>query len=253
VRVSLSISHRELDTFSLLYIMASASSPSSTATPPVNLVEVVTSPLLDDGSNNFHLRSRSHRPTVQQKPSASAAAPESGPGAQTRTSQEIQIKERNHVHDYENFFKNLGAIATLGSSITFSLIVSKIQDPIEVSKKAGTDQSVVKILLAVTWLLFTVLLAVAFLVSGLVKMRLDKFNELNAFLHFVFSMIFLLIAAATVFLSLVLGAYVEVLGWVGLSIFVFVAAVGQYWYLASAVFGKRFGAEEAILNFLIGT
>jgi len=102
-----------------------------------------------------------------------------------------------------DFFKNTGAIATLGTGLAFSLILSTLQDPKEASRWALIDLRTVRILLAISWLLFMVTLALSFTWDGQKRTRAWRWKTL-----------YLLDIAAVACLSVVVAAYVEVVGFV---------------------------------------
>jgi hypothetical protein len=49
---------------------------------------------------------------------------------------------------FDRFFQNMGTVGALGSSITFALIVSQLQDPAEASRRHHINLLTVRILIA---------------------------------------------------------------------------------------------------------
>ncbi|KFZ24390.1 hypothetical protein V502_01147 [Pseudogymnoascus sp. VKM F-4520 (FW-2644)] len=111
-----------------------------------------------------------------------------------------------------NFFKNIGAVATLGAGLSFSLIVSDINDPHEISHKSKFDLSTVRIILAATWLLFMSALALSFSLPQTWQSRSRRVKLL------LWKSLYLLDIAAVICLSLVIAAYVEIVGYVGIAL-----------------------------------
>ena len=80
--------------------------------------------------------------------------------------QQRQISGEQRVKLFENFFASMIAIATIGASITFTVIVSELEDPKSVSRLKIVDESTVRILLATSWLLFVLVLAAGGLLAS---------------------------------------------------------------------------------------
>lgn len=181
------------------------------AAAPRDFIDVATFTLQHDGKNNFHVRMHSQIDPAWQSSSSTIANGQS-----------------SFAGDYDTFIQNLGAIATLGSSITFSLIVSQLQEP-----KTFFDISEVRLLIAVAWLLFTVLLICTFPLSDFIRKRPAK--ELGVRRRCLFAAMFLLLSGAAACLSLTVVAYVEIVGWVGFGLFTLASLGGEYYYLGTAL------------------
>jgi hypothetical protein len=110
-------------------------------------------------------------------------------------------------------------VATLGSSITFALIVTDIKDPKEVSRHGRFDLSSVRILLAVSWLLFMIALNFSFSFAQAMPQKRTSVQILGSKFVYVISI------AAVLMLALVVSAYVEVVGYVGIGLASYIAIV----------------------------
>ncbi|SPO07442.1 uncharacterized protein DNG_10136 [Cephalotrichum gorgonifer] len=148
-----------------------------------------------------------------------------------------QRQERIDVEELQaltltTFFQNIGAISTLGSSFTFALIVSQLQDPAEVSRGHRFDLSTVRIFIATSWLLFTVTLVLGILLAIAIKNTKDaKWKKRQRRLSII--ILYSLIGAALILLSLTVAAYVDVVGFLMLGLILFYPAVvwPAIWYL----------------------
>ncbi|KAE9366616.1 hypothetical protein N431DRAFT_562003 [Stipitochalara longipes BDJ] len=169
-----------------------------------------------------------------------------------------ELRKRNppatkESKDSDVFYKNIGTVAALGASITFALIVSDIADPHAVSRHGRFDLSTVRILLAVAWMLFMVVLSLSFSIGqkvkhdssekGLYKWEKKRRERKNKILS---TGVYVLELAAVTCLSLVVAAYVEVVGYimVALVFLVVVALVlrflgDRYYYIFASSFGAR--------------
>jgi len=114
------------------------------------------------------------------------------------------LTQRRQKPGTRNFFKNIGAVATLGAGLAFSLILSTLQDPKEASIWKLLDLRTVRILLAVSWFLFMLTLALSFTIGS------NKHTKAS-----VWKTLYLLDIAAVACLSIVVAAYVEVVGFTG--------------------------------------
>lgn len=122
-----------------------------------------------------------------------------------------QSKKSQQRHASDNFYRNVGTIAGFGLSITFGLIVTGIADPKEISQHGRLDSSTTRILLAVSWLLFMVVLNLSFSLA-------QKMPRQSRGCQICVSKIMYLLATAPVIcLSLVVASYVEVVGYVGIA------------------------------------
>jgi len=116
-----------------------------------------------------------------------------------------QVRARPRLRDTAStgrsteIFKNMGAVATLGASVTFVLIAVELQDPLSVSRTHYFTTSTVRIFLSISWLLFMITLGCSFFLGWMGS------------IHAAF-ILYILILSAIFFSSLVVAAYVE---WVG--------------------------------------
>ena len=142
---------------------------------------------------------------------------------------------------FNRFFESVGVICVLGASITFSVVVSDFKDPadLDVSRKAYFDKSTVRIFLSISWLLFTLGLgaAPAFAIfinfnqqpkqkraalpqddESPARLRTDTTTPNWSWLHAVASsVLYTLVLGGLMFLSLVVAAYVKVVGFVAVG------------------------------------
>lgn len=119
----------------------------------------------------------------------------------------------------DNFYRNIGMVASLGSSISFALIVTDIADPREISKHGRFDLPTVRILLAISWLLFMVALNFSFSFA-------QNATTFGARGRLVASkVVYFLDIVAVLMLSLVVAAYVEVVGYTGIALTSYVAVL----------------------------
>ncbi|EHK25532.1 uncharacterized protein TRIVIDRAFT_62208 [Trichoderma virens Gv29-8] len=105
------------------------------------------------------------------------------------------------------FCTNVGAISTLGSSVTFALIVSQLQDPTEVSKAHHFDLSTVRIFISISWLLFTITLVLSIFLGVLDAHGRLSDDSIRKYLALI--IIYLLNIGAFTFLALTVAAYVD--------------------------------------------
>lgn len=140
-----------------------------------------------------------------------------------------QRQERNAAEELQTstlvtFFQNIGAISTLGSSFTFALIVSQLQDPAEVSRRHHFDLSTVRIFIATSWFLFTVALVLGILLASAIKSTRDaEWKKRQRILAIIF--LYPLIGVALILLSLSVAAYVDVVGFLMLGLVLFYPVV----------------------------
>ena len=137
------------------------------------------------------------RSVVPEAQSRNAQIDGGVPAAQSHNAQRDGGTSENDMTD---FFKNMGAVATLGASITFVLIAVELQDPLQVSRTHYFTISTVRIFLSISWLLFMLTLGCSFWLSTMGS---------NDFIGYI---MYILILTAILFSSLVVAAYVE---WVG--------------------------------------
>ncbi|PMD31505.1 hypothetical protein L207DRAFT_572729 [Hyaloscypha variabilis F] len=154
---------------------------------------------------------------------------------------ELRVLNLASVKDHKDdettadvFYKNISTVAALGASITFALIVSDIADPRSISRHGRFDLSTVRILIAVAWMLFMIALSLSFSAGQSVKRdgseRTPTRSERKRRRQkdkMLWAGVYVLEWAAVTCLSLVVAAYVEVVGYlmVGLVCLVVVALV----------------------------
>lgn len=136
---------------------------------------------------------------------------------------------------FENFFRTVVGIATLGASITFSKIV---QSPVAPFHSYGFSTKEIQYLVATSWLLFVLALAfTSFFASALSLWRpqavaafgIQNGTERKKVLWFaaaVSALLFGLAVAAFLTLELVVVAYAGPVGWVAVVFTVFFALLG---------------------------
>ncbi|KAK0651291.1 hypothetical protein B0T16DRAFT_403547 [Cercophora newfieldiana] len=124
---------------------------------------------------------------------------------------ELDERQQDNNDNLTAFFKNIGAISSLGSGFTFALIVSTLQDPAEVSSAHRFDLSTVRIFIAISWFLFTVALVLSVFLPGFVaKENRDENNETRR--NLVLFILYSLEIGAFIFLALTVAAYIDVVG-----------------------------------------
>ncbi|TFB02529.1 hypothetical protein CCMA1212_005598 [Trichoderma ghanense] len=126
---------------------------------------------------------------------------------------------------FEAFLSFVLTVTIFGASI-FTVIVSDIPDPAAVSPEPKFSKQTIRTFLAISWLLFAVALSLgAFSMSvyyaqrekagqGFTEEQIRKLRPLGVLAS---SMLQILIIVAFLFLSLVLVAYAEVVGWVAVA------------------------------------
>jgi hypothetical protein len=90
------------------------------------------------------------------------------------------------------------------------LIVSQLQDPAQVSPRTHFDLSTVRVLIATSWLLFRVALVLPFCFAGDVDDRI--LSDLKKDHVGSVALLYVLVGGAFICLSLVVAAYVDVVG-----------------------------------------
>ncbi|KAH8779488.1 hypothetical protein F5882DRAFT_148806 [Hyaloscypha sp. PMI_1271] len=117
--------------------------------------------------------------------------------------------------DADFFYKNIGTVAALGASITFALIISDIKDPHEISQHGRFDLSTVRILLAVSWMLFMIVLSLSFSLAQKFKHEsAEEDEEKKDGPTGLATVVYVLELGAVMCLSLVVAAYVEIVGYI---------------------------------------
>ena len=136
---------------------------------------------------------------------------------------------------FENFFRTVVAVATLGASLTFSKLVSS---PIEPFHDYGYSGRQVQYLLASSWLLFVLALAfTSFIASALSLWRPqavkafgtsinEQRNKVLWWASGVTALLYGLLVAAFLTLALVVVAYVGPVGWIAFAFFIVFGLLG---------------------------
>lgn len=129
------------------------------------------------------------------------------------------------VKSFEGFLSFVIGISIFGASL-FTVIVSEIANPSDISENPRFTRETVRTFLSIGWLLFVLALGVVALsmsflayqrehpntgIEGAWKSRWERLGLLAS------SLIQLLVITAFLFLSLVLVAYTEAVGWVAVA------------------------------------
>ena len=142
---------------------------------------------------------------------------------------------------FDNFFKTIVAISTLGASLTFTKIA---QNPVEpwIDYGIGTDS--IQFYLAISWMLFLFSLVITSALASLLSLyrpqaveafatRVHKWKKRVMWAATATSLVLIvLVFASFIFLSLVVVAYVGPVGWVTLGATIFfgvLAILGIIW------------------------
>lgn len=175
-----------------------------------SMISVGTFNLLQDIENNTFVLNRVSNDNLRPPPTAQT----------TRTPAVQSVKYAERLDGYfDRFFTNIAAVSTLGSSITFALIVSQLQDPLSgVASKKIFDLSTVRILIATSWLSFTTTLILSFFLSGMLKWWRSRPNSSANDGFWVLGLLYVLMGGAFFCLSLAVAAYVEVVGFIAIDI-----------------------------------
>lgn len=115
------------------------------------------------------------------------------------------------------FYKNIQTVAVLGASITFTILAVQIEDPNKISAHGKFDLSTVRILIAVAWLLYMISLNTSFIL----RQQSPGMRPPNALIAS--DIAYLLIVAPVLCTALVVSAYVEVVGYIGIGLASWVA------------------------------
>jgi hypothetical protein len=136
---------------------------------------------------------------------------------------------------FDNLFKTITAIATLGASITFAKIV---QTPVTPWIDYGFSKDTIQTYLGISWLLFLVNLGmVSFFTAALSLWRnaavewfgtedSQKRRTVMYYATFVSMILFGLLIAAFIFLGLVVTAYTGPVGWTAIAFTVLAGTLG---------------------------
>ncbi|RFU31469.1 hypothetical protein B7463_g4862, partial [Scytalidium lignicola] len=155
---------------------------------------------------------------------------------------------------FDNFFKTIVAISTLGSSLTFTKI---IQTPVQPWVDYGFDRITVQYFLSNSWLFFILNLAItSFAASALSLYRpsavayfgtrsTKRRRKVLWYATLVTSVLYGLLIAAFMFLSLVVVAYAGPVGWIAVSATSLFGAVGFGVILYQSPIGSRFDDDDS--------
>jgi hypothetical protein len=128
---------------------------------------------------------------------------------------------------WDSFSKAVIGISTFGASITFSVILSSLPDPVDIrststskiSRNTKFGRETVRKFLSISWLMFVLALGFA-IVSQLMLRKASGYGKGLKLLQVVLNW---LILGAFMFLSLAVAAYVPEVGWVGVGFISFFA------------------------------
>lgn len=135
----------------------------------------------------------------------------------SQRTKEREAEDSLPTTNLETFFQNIGAISTLGLGITFALIVSQLQDPEQIAQGYHFKLSTVRILIATSWLLFTVALVLGIYLGGAVKSSSSPESQKGQRTLAVI-LLYPLIGGAFICLSLAVAAYVDIVGFLILGL-----------------------------------
>ncbi|MCJ1340194.1 hypothetical protein MMC09_005488 [Bachmanniomyces sp. S44760] len=136
---------------------------------------------------------------------------------------------------FENFFKTITAICTLGASITFAKIV---QSPVEPFHEYGVTTHGVQWYLALSWMFFVICLAFTSLFASALSLyrpfAVDYFGmEITErrktvlwYASGVSALLYALLISAFIFVSLVVVAYAGPVGWITITFTLIFAIIG---------------------------
>ena len=161
------------------------------------------------------------------------------------SSQQRSLRESNNGHIiswWESYLKAILAISLFGGQITFTVIVSAIADPASLNRSGPTAFSMetVRLFVAIAWMLFTITLGMAAIVTILIsdtnikQELLERWKNRRRSVLIAHSVLTLLLnglpLTAFLFLALAAVAYVPVVGLVTLGITGgFTIAAGILW------------------------
>jgi hypothetical protein len=167
-----------------------------------------------DGNDKFRLSMTDSKPVIipRHSPSISSA---------DETDDYIPRPQQDSLDPFfERFFPNVVVITTLGSSITLALIISQLQDPEDgtVARHSLFNLSTVRILIATSWLLFTITLILSFFLLGWLKHLQGKTFHSENDGYWMVALLYFFIMGAFICLSLAVAAYVDVIGFIAVAI-----------------------------------
>lgn len=180
---------------------------------------------------------------IPRKPVATATKsqePETTSIITTQATEKGNVSNKDLLDDWETSFRNLSIVAALGSSITFVLIPSQLQDPTDVSVSKYIDLKQVRILLSSPWLSFAyVILSCSVSADTLKKqLRASPTPDLGS-LHFSVGMAYFMLLSAIMCISAVIAAYSERIGIVCLACLGPYSSWGFWMHLCRAIRAAR--------------
>ncbi|KAF2667395.1 hypothetical protein BT63DRAFT_291143 [Microthyrium microscopicum] len=131
-------------------------------------------------------------------------------------------RQEDNLYDwYQSFAKGIIGLSTFGASITFSVILSNLPDPITIRakqssklfKKIKFNEEAVRQFLSIAWLMFV--LALGFAIISLVQLK--KHSTIGSGMKVLEIVLQWLVLAAFMFLSLAVAAYTPDVGMAGVG------------------------------------
>mgnify|MGYP004503243875 CR=1 FL=1 len=159
-----------------------------------------------------------------QKPEIIPSMPTSSLAKDPKSSADTGSLET--IKSFEGFLSFVLSLSIFGAS-TFAIIVSEIANPSEVSPNARFTRETVRSFLGIAWLLFIVALGIVAVSMSLLAYKREhptagfegfweqRWDRLGLVAS---SLIQVSVIAAFLFLSLVLVAYTEAVGWVAVAL-----------------------------------
>jgi hypothetical protein len=156
---------------------------------------------------------------------------------------------------FENFFRTVLGIATLGASITFSKIV---QAPVNPFDDFGYSKYTIQWFLAISWLLFVLALAFTSFFASLLSLYRPQAvkafgtkvsserRKVMWYVTLVSSLLFGLVIGAFVFASLVVVGYAGAVGWITVGFCVIFGTGGFGTILYQSPIFTRAGESEVL-------
>jgi len=143
-------------------------------------------------------------------------------------SYESKAKEQAFIEWLKGYLDTIALIAGLGSSITFSIIVSELQDPMMLRSTPGLvpgavfDLNEVRLIITLGWCIFTVSVGISIFakilfIDPVSQRNLQKSMKSSFFriqLGIVLFLLNMLPTIAFTLISLAVTAYVPVVGWI---------------------------------------
>jgi hypothetical protein len=159
-----------------------------------------------------------------QNPEIVSSMPTNSSAKDPKPSADIDTQET--IKSFEGFLSFVLSLSIFGAS-TFAIVVSEIANPSEVSPDARFTRETVRSFLGIAWLLFIVALGIVAVsmsllaykrehpTAGFESTRKQKWERLGLVAS---SLIQVSVITAFLFLSLVLVAYTEAVGWVAVAL-----------------------------------